>query len=608
MQKVTLTITSAEAMHADTTSTEGSGGSSGEMSFAELFELSLKEDKFREGEVVRGTVMKITGEQVIVDIGYKSEGTISLDEFREGKGEISVKAGDEIDVMIESTENELGTVVLSKHKADMKRAWHSIAQASKQDQVVEGTIVARVKGGLSVDIGVKAFLPGSQVDLRPVKNLDAMIGQRFKFRIIKFNEKRGNIVLSRRALLEKERETLKKETISNLEEGKIVDGIVKNITDYGAFIDLGGLDGLLHITDMSWGRINHPSELFQVGDEVKVKVIKYDPKTERVSLGFKQITPDPWSEAGGKYPPATRVKGKVVSLTDYGAFVELEPGIEGLIHISEMSWTKRVKHPSQVVNVGDQVEAAVLDIDVENKRISLGMKQVMENPWKTLEEKYPIGTKVEGKVRNITDFGIFVGIEDGIDGLVHVSDLSWTMKVKHPSEVYKKGQDVNAVVLNIDPENERFSLGIKQLTSNPWEQVEDKYPIGTKVKGNVQNITDFGVFVELEPGIEGLVHVSEIADTRVENPGSLFTSGQEVEAMVISVDPTERKISLSIKAMSHAGEAQEIESYMKKDKGGSTTAAKPGSLGSIMGEDLRDALAGKGKKGKGGKKDRRESE
>ena len=604
----TLKITSVEAMHAAPTNTEGSGGN-GEMSFAELFEQSLKEDKFREGEVVRGTVMKIAGEQVIVDIGYKSEGTIALEEFREAKGDITVQPGDEIDVMIESTENELGTVVLSKHKADMKRAWHSIAQASKQDQVVEGTIVARVKGGLSVDIGVKAFLPGSQVDLRPVKNLDAMIGQRFKFKIIKFNEKRGNIVLSRRALLEKERETLKKETIANLEEGKIVDGIVKNITDYGAFIDLGGLDGLLHITDMSWGRINHPSELFQVGDEVKVKVIKYDPKTERVSLGFKQITPDPWTEAGGKYPPATRVNGKVVSLTDYGAFVELEPGIEGLIHISEMSWTKRVKHPSQVVNVGDPVEAAVLDIDVENKRISLGMKQVMDNPWKTLEEKYPVGTKVEGKVRNITDFGIFVGIEDGIDGLVHVSDLSWTMKVKHPSELFKKGQDVAAVVLNIDPENERFSLGIKQLTSNPWEQVEEKYPIGTRVKGNVQNITDFGVFVELEPGIEGLVHVSEIADHRVENPGAMFTGGQEVEAMVISVDPTERKISLSIKAMAHAGEAAEIEAYMQKGK----AQAKPGSLGSIMGEDLRDALSGKGggagtgKSGKG-KKGRRESE
>ena len=566
---------------------------------------SLKEDKFKEGEVVRGTVMKISGEQVIVDIGYKSEGQIDLSEFRDGRGEILVKAGDEIDVMIESTENDMGSVVLSKHKADMMRAWDKISEACEKDQVVEGAIVARVKGGLSVDIGVKAFLPGSQVDLRPVKNLDALIGQRFKFKVIKFNKKRGNIVLSRRALLEKEREALKKDTIGRLEEGKIVDGIVKNITDYGAFIDLGGLDGLLHITDMSWGRIQHPSELFQVGDEVKVKVIKYDPKTERVSLGFKQITPDPWHDAGGKYPPQTKVKGKVVSLTDYGAFVELEPGIEGLIHISEMSWTKRVKHPSQVVNVGDQVEAAVLDIDVENKRISLGMKQVSDNPWKTLEEKYPVGSKVEGKVRNITDFGIFVGIEEGIDGLVHVSDLSWTQKVKHPSELYKKGQDVAAVVLNIDPENERFSLGIKQMTDNPWNAVEEKYGIGTRVKGNVQNITDFGVFVELEPGVEGLVHVSEIADRRIENPQSEFVAGQEIEAMVISVDPTERKISLSIKALAHAGEAAEVESFNQKGK----SAAKPGSLGSMMGDDLRDALAGgKGGKGKGGKKGRRDSE
>ncbi len=599
MEKMKLVITSAEAEAA--TASETAGGSGGEMSFAELFEQSLKEDKYKEGEVVRGTVMKISGEQVIVDIGYKSEGTIDLHEFRDGRGEILVKAGDEIDVMIESTENDMGSVVLSKHKADMMRAWDKIAEACDKDQVVEGAIVARVKGGLSVDIGVKAFLPGSQVDLRPVKNLDAMIGQRFKFKVIKFNKKRGNIVLSRRALLEKEREALKKDTIGRLEEGKIVDGIVKNITDYGAFIDLGGLDGLLHITDMSWGRIQHPSELFQVGDEVKVKVIKYDPKTERVSLGFKQITPDPWTNAGEKYPPQTKVKGKVVSLTDYGAFVELEPGIEGLIHISEMSWTKRVKHPSQVVNVGDPVEAAVLDIDAENKRISLGMKQVSENPWKSLEEKYPVGSKVAGKVRNITDFGIFVGIEEGIDGLVHVSDLSWTMKVKHPSELYKKGQDVDAVVLNIDPENERFSLGIKQLTDNPWNNVEEKYGIGTRVKGKVQNVTDFGVFVELEPGVEGLVHVSEIADRRVENPGAEFTTGQDVEAMVISVDPQERKISLSIKALTHAGEAAEVESYLQKGK-----TAKPGSLGSMMGEDLRDALKGGGK-GKG-KKGRRDSE
>ncbi len=600
MEKVNLVLTSAEALLAQPAS-EGSGG--GEMSFAELFEQSLKEDKFREGEVVRGTVMKIAGEQAVVDIGYKSEGTIALDEFRDGRGEITVKPGDEIDVMIESTENDLGQVVLSKHKADMVRAWDKISEACEKDQVVEGAIVARVKGGLSVDIGVKAFLPGSQVDLRPVKNLDALLGQRFKFKVIKFNKKRGNIVLSRRALLEKEREALKKDTVERLEEGKIVDGIVKNITDYGAFIDLGGLDGLLHITDMSWGRIQHPSELFQVGDEVKVKVIKYDAKTERVSLGFKQITPDPWAAAGEKFPPATRIKGKVVSLTDYGAFVEIEPGVEGLIHISEMSWTKRVKHPSQIVNVGDQVEAAVLDIDVENKRISLGMKQVNENPWKTLEEKYPVGSKIAGKVRNITDFGIFVGIEDGIDGLVHVSDLSWTQKVKHPSDLYKKGQDVEAVVLNIDPENERFSLGIKQLTDNPWNAVEEKYGIGTRVSGAVQNITDFGLFVELEPGIEGLVHVSEIADRRIENPASEFTVGQNVDAMVISVDPQERKISLSIKALGQASEAAEIESYVAKGK----NLPKPGSLGSLMGDDLREALQGKAGK-KGGKKGRRDSE
>ena len=558
---------------------------SGEPTFAELFEQSLQEDKFREGEVVHGTVLKMAGDYALVDIGYKSEGQINLEEFRSSGGDVEVKPGDTVEVMIESLENDHGQVVLSKHKADMMRAWDKISEACEKDQVVEGVIVARVKGGLSVDIGVKAFLPGSQVDLRPVKSLDNLIGQKFQFKVIKFNKKRGNIVLSRRALLEKEREAMKEETIAKLEEGKIIEGVVKNITDYGAFIDLGGIDGLLHITDMSWGRINHPSELFQLGDQVKVKVIKYDVDNERVSLGFKQITPDPWITAGEKFMPGVRVSGKVVSLTDYGAFIELEPGVEGLIHVSEMSWTKRIKHPNQMVKVGDEIESVVLDIDPDNKRISLGMKQVEPNPWDQLAEKYPVGTRVKGEVRNITDFGIFVGIEEGIDGLVHISDLSWTGKVKHPSEIYNKGDEVEATVLNIDPENERFSLGIKQLQDNPWQLAEQNYPIGTRVNGKISNIADFGIFVELTEGVEGLVHISEISETRVNHPSDLFEVGQEVEAMVISMDPQEQKISLSMKALAMADQREDIEQYLQDRQ-----KAKPGTLGELMDEDLRNQL------------------
>ena len=554
----------------------------GGQTFAEMFEESLaRQDAVREGEIVRGQVLEVGKDQILVDIGYKSEAAVSSSEFSTIDGVLSVKVGDVIDVYVESREDDSGLVIVSKEKADKLRVWDDISAAAERDELVDGIVVARVKGGLSVDIGVKAFLPGSQVDLRPIRNLDKLIGQKFKFKVIKFNKKRGNIVLSRRVLLEQEREELKKETLKKLAEGEVLIGVVKNLTEYGAFVDLGGIDGLLHITDMSWGRINHPSEMFNIGDEVKVKVLKFDADSERVSLGYKQITEDPWANAAEKYPVGKKVGGKVVSLTDYGAFIEIEPGVEGLVHVSEMSWTKRVKHPSKLVNVGDDVEAVVLDIDLPQKRISLGMKQCEPNPWTLLSEKYPVGAVLKGVVRNITDFGIFVGVEEGIDGLVHVSDLSWTHRVKHPSELFSKGDEVEAVVLNIDVENERFSLGIKQLTDDPWETLPRRFPRGSKVKGRVMKVTDYGAFVEIEPGIDGLCHVSELADEHVDKPGDVIKGGDEVEVMVLDVDPAERRISLSLKAARDG--TSDYRAYMSDDTGGRS------QLGEVLGE----ALAGK---------------
>ena len=557
-------------------------------SFAALFEESLKREDVKEGAVVKGTVIQVTKDFVVVDIGYKSEGQIPLSEFIGADGAVTVHEGDQIDVLLESREDENGLVILSKEKADRHKVWDDISAACERDELIEGVVAARVKGGLSVSIrgGVKAFLPGSQVDLRPVRNLDAFIGKSFKFKVIKFNKKRGNIVLSRRALLERERAELKGATLDKLREGEIVEGIVKNLTEYGAFIDLGGIDGLLHITDMSWGRVNHPSELFQVGDQVRVKVLKFNAETERVSLGQKQITEDPWTHAADKYLPGTVVRGKVVSLKDYGAFVELEEGIEGLIHVSEMSWTRRIKHPSKMVAVGDTVEAVVLDIDVKNNRISLGMKQLEKNPYQTLMEKYPPGTVVRGKVRNIADFGIFVEIEDGIDGLVHISDLSWTQRVKHPSELYQKGDEVEAVVLNIDMadgEKPKISLGIKQLVQDPWDRIPYTYPVGKSIEVKVLKVTDFGAFVELEKGVEGLIHVSEMSEERVQDPRDVVKPGQVVQAEVIHVDSSERKIGLSIKAATRTTELAEAQGYS-----GSSPQA---TLGDVMRQKLGDALS-----------------
>ena len=535
--------------------------------FEESFEELLKDYEqggfeLKRNDVVEGTIVQVNPDSVVVDVGYKSEGVISLREFADEKGEINVKVGDVYDVLFGGGESDSGLIVLSKEKADRQKIWNSL----EEDAVVEGRIISRIKGGLSVDIGVNAFLPGSQVDLRPVRNLDKVIGQTFDFKIIKLNKRRGNIVLSRRVLLETERESHRSDTLKTLEESQVVEGIVKNLTDYGAFIDLGGIDGLLHITDMSWGRVKHPSDILAVGDKINVKVLKFDKEKERVSLGLKQIAPDPWLDVASKYPIETKVTGKVVSLTDYGAFIELEEGVEGLIHVSEMSWTKRVKHPNKVLSIGDDVESVVLALDTDNRRISLGLKQIEPNPWDVIGEKFPIGTIIEGQVKNITDFGIFVGVDEGIDGLVHISDLSWTKRIKHPSEAYKKGDLVKAVVLNIDRENERFSLGLKQLSTDPWETVPTRYARGTIVKGKVTSVTDFGIFIELEEGIEGLIHVSELSKEKIDSPKDFAEVGSDLEAGVLQVDTVDRKIALSIKNLDVQKEKAEVNEFMGAQK------------------------------------------
>jgi small subunit ribosomal protein S1 len=554
-------------------------------SFAELFE---KIDKpLKEGELVSGKILSVDSENVQIDIGFKSEGLIPTWEFMDDDGNILIAEGDTVDVLLEEAEDSHGRIVLSKEKADRLKIWDDISKAYKADEPVEGTVIARVKGGLAVDIGVKAFLPGSQVDLRPVRNLEQVVNKKLKFKIIKFNKRRANIVLSRRALLETERKRLRETTLETLAPGQIVDGVIKNLTDYGAFIDLGGIDGLLHVTDMSWGRVNHPSELFHVGDEIKVKVLKFDAETERVSLGLKQIQPDPWIDASMRYPIGKRIQGRVVSLAEYGAFVELEPGIEGLVHVSEMSWTKRVKHPSKMVSVGDTLEAVVLDVDERERKISLGMKQIEPNPWSVIEEKYPVHTRVSGTIRNITNFGIFVGLEEGIDGLVHVSDVSWTEQIKHPGEKFKKGDTVEAVVLKIDKENEKFSLGIKQLEDNPWEEILKRYPVGNEVTGEVITVADFGAFVKLEEGIEGLIYSSDLSTERIDNPNEVVKEGETVTALVTRVDPIEQKISLSIRALTDKEQRDALKKIAVQQSQTQTT-----TLGDLLAEKLAQQTDG----------------
>lgn len=550
-------------------------------SFESLFLSSINESKeVKEGQILSGTVIKITHDTVMVDIGFKSEGRVPVSEFFDGKGNITIKVGDKVDVFLESTEDDDGLVIVSKEKADKLRIWDEIAEACERGDIIEGRVTERVKGGLAVDIGVKAFLPGSQIDLSPIRDLDRLLGNTYQFKIIKFNKLRGNIVLSRRAILEKEREMVRQKTLSVIEEGSIVRGTVKNLTDYGAFVDLGGVDGLLHITDLSWKRVNHPSEVLKIGEEIDVKVLKYDTSKERVSLGLKQMISDPWQGVDMKFPRNAKISGKVVNLTEYGAFIEIEAGIEGLIHVSEMSWTKRVKHPSAILKVGDEVEAIILDVDIENRRMSLGLKQTQTNPWDDLVKKYPPGTKIRGEVKNITDFGIFVEVEKEIDGLVHISDLSWSNKIKNPHDVYKKGDVVDTVVLNVDPSAERFALGIKQLNTDPWQEAMEQYPIGFEAEGEVVKVTDFGLFVKITDEVEGLVHISEISEEKIDKPSSLYKVGDKIKAIVMSVDPQERKMSLSIKA-AKAGLGKKVAEKAKK------SIEKKPTLGDLMGEEFK---------------------
>ena len=514
--------------------------------FDALYEESVK--GFRDQDIVTGTVTEITRDYVTVDIGFKSDCLITVNEFHNIEGVLEVEVGDSVEVYVEALEaDEDGITYLSKRKAEKVRTWEKIGNIYEEDGIVRGTIIARIKGGLSVDIGVKAFLPGSQVDLRPVRNLDNLLGEDFDFKVLKFNQKRGNIVLSRRVLLEIDRDEKRLKTLEILQEGALIKGFVKNITDYGVFVDLGGVDGLLHITDMTWGRIVHPSEMFEISDEVEVVVLKYFPEDQKVSLGLKQKAQNPWEMVEDKFAVGTKITGKIVSLTDYGAFIEIEPGVEGLIHVSEMSWTKRVRHPSKVVELGQMVEAIVKDLDVERKRISLSIKEVQSNPWKLALDRYPVGCIVKGSVRNVTDFGIFIGLDEGIDGLVHVSDISWKQRQCKPSEVANKGDEIEVKVLNIDVDQERLSLGIKQLTDDPWKDLDEKSPLGSDITGTVVNLTDFGIFVEVSDGVEGLVHISEIDSTIPKNKvHDMYPVGTVVKANVIKIDLEERRLGLSI--------------------------------------------------------------
>ncbi len=557
-------------------STQGTDGE--ELSFAELFEMEENNTVVAVGDVAMGTIIGAVDDYFLVDVGDKAESYIAKSEFRLEEDE-AVEIGDTFEVFVERRKEE-GGLLLSREKAIAIKVWEEIAKIQEDDGTIEGRIESRVKGGMSVDIGVPAFLPYSQIDLRPVKDLDALIGESFEFKILKFNRKRNNVVISRRAILEEARRDLRETMRSQLEEGQIIKGAITNITDYGLFIDMGGMDGLCHITDLSWGRVSHPAKLYKVGQELEVKVLKYDRENDRVSLGVKQLRDDPWATVTEKYPVGEKTIGKVVSITDYGVFVELEEGVEGLIHVSEMTWSKKPRHPSKIVSVGDDLEVMVLNIEPETKRISLGMKQLQQNPWDLVTENYPVGSIIEGKIKNITDFGVFIGIEEGIDGLIHVSDLSWTERIKHPSEKYAKGETIQAVVLKIDKENERFSLGVKQLVPDPWQEAYNNYPSGTVVEGEITNVTDFGVFVKLEEGIEGLVHVSEISKDKVKTPVGMYQVGDILKAIVINVSAKDRKIGLSIKTLEDEGEEQAIEKLKKNEE--NAADASPSTFGDLL--------------------------
>ena len=561
------------------------GSQEGMESFSEMFESSVR--PVDTGDIVSGHVVSIANNVVTVDIGYKSEGMVPLGEFRNKDGEISINEGDDVEVYVESTGGDGGELRLSFERARQSAVWKAIEEAYQEGGAVQGTVIGRVKGGLKVDLGVGAFLPGSHVDTRPSRSLDRYIGQTAEFGILKYNKARGNVVVSRKVLLEKEQEAVRGETLKVLEEGVILEGTVKNVTDYGAFVDLGGIDGLLHVTDMSWGRVSHPSKVVAPGDVLRVVVLKFEADNQRISLGLKQLQDDPWVTIGDRIFPGSRVQGKVVSLTDYGAFIEVEAGVEGLVHVSEMSWTKRVTHPSQVCSVGDDADVVVLGLDPHNRRISLGLKQATPNPWEMLPVEHPVGSRVTGKVSSVTDFGIFISIGEGIDGLVHISDLHWTKKVRHPSEVANKGDDIECVVLGIDVPNERLSLGLKQAGEDPWRSMEERYPSGTRINGKVSSVTEFGVFVEIEPGIEGLVHVSQLSRGRVENPKDMYQAGADIEAEVTQIDIRERRISLSIRSLLRSADSAEMREYMADAE-----EAPRYSLGDMISEKLRGKVGG----------------
>lgn len=533
-----------------------------ELDFATLLEQYIPAADITDGHVVKGRVVKVLDDLVLVDIGFKKEGAIGRQEFRGPSGEpLPIEVGQAVEAVVETMEETSDYIPLSKEKAERLKVWERVENAYRTGEILEGQVMDRIKGGLSVDIGVRAFLPGSLVDVRPVRNLESFKDQEVRVRVIKMNRRRGNIVVSRKHVLEEENAEKKKVTLETLEEGSRIRGSVKNITDYGAFIDLGGIDGLLHVTDMSWGRVQDPKEVVNIGDELDVIILKFDRDKERVSLGLKQLQSDPWENAAEKYPLLSRVRGKVVSLTDYGAFIELEEGIEGLVHVSEMSWTKRVKHPSKLLNIGDEIEAVVLEVDEGNRRLSLGLKQTTPNPWSVIQDKYRIGDIIHGIVRNIADFGAFIEVEEGVDGLVHISDLTWNRRVKHPAEVLKKGQEVEAKILKIDTDNQRLSLSIKDLLPDVWQEFVKRYHVGDILEGKIVRLTDFGAFVELTDGVEGLVHVSEMSHDRIEKPADKFQAGQSVRVKILRTDAEERKIGLSIKAAQDELGEKDLQAY-----------------------------------------------
>lgn len=553
---------------------------SGDVDFGQLLDQFEQEQAtLEEGEVVRGTVVGLSERGVVIDFGYKSEGIVNPAEFTEN-GILTVKAGDEVEVLVKSMETADGLPVLSRADAVRMKAWDDLEKAYREGSSVKGRVVDRIKGGLRVDIdGIAAFLPGSQVDVRPVRNLDSLRNQIIEAKVIKLNRKRSNVVLSRKAVIEQENTGRKDQTLMGIEEDIVVEGQIKNLTDYGAFVDLGGVDGLLHVTDMSWGRLQNPNELFKVGDTIQVKVLKFDRERERVSLGYKQLLPDPWSSVEERFPVGTRISGRVASVADYGAFVELEPGVEGLVHVSEMSWSKRVKHPSKVVNPGDLVEVEVLSVDPKARRISLGMKQVQENPWQTLHERYQVGTRVHGRVRNLTDFGAFIEIEDGVDGLVHVSDISWSRRIKHPSEVLKKGQEIDAIITSIDSENRRLSLSIKDLEPNAWEKFTNDHKPGDVVRGKVARFANFGAFVELDDNLEGLCHISELSEERVAKPEDVVQLGQELDFKILRIDPDTKKIGLSARAVGKDEPIIDTKIYSSEAGGGMASLGELADFG-----------------------------